>query len=155
MWLFHKKTNPSVKWRVSVFPSIVELKESKAFVCLKRLHHFSRCCEIWNNEELSYLDVKKCYPTTLSISLHREPYIPVFHFISYLADHQIQTVKGNIFRGVFWDMKGWWADLCSRKILSYYTQKQSSERVLQRRFSWNFHEIHRKTQVLYTVSSSS
>ena len=91
-------------------------------MCLKRLHHFSRCCEIWNNEELSYLDVKKCYPTTLSISLHREPYIPVFHFISYLADRQIQTVKGNIFRGVFWDMKGWWAELCSRKILSYYTQ---------------------------------
>ena len=97
------------------------------------------------------LTLKKCYPTTLSISLHREPYIPVFHFISYLADHQIQTVKGNIFRGVFWDMKGWWADLCSRKILSYYTQKQSSERVLQIRFSWNFHEIHRNTGAAYCL----
>ena len=89
-------------------------------MCLKRLHHFWRCCEIWNNEELSYLDVKKCYPTTLSISLHREPYIPVFCFISYLTDHQIQTVKGNILRGVLgYERMMSWAMFTQNSVLLY------------------------------------
>ena len=34
----------------------------------------------------------KCYPTILSLPLHREPYIPVFHFIANLTDHQIQIL---------------------------------------------------------------
>ena len=34
------------------------------------------------DEELSYVHAK-CYSTTLSLRLHRELYIPVFHFISY------------------------------------------------------------------------
>ena len=29
----------------------------------------------------------------MSLSLHRELYIPIFHFISYLTDHQIQILK--------------------------------------------------------------
>ena len=52
----------------------------------------SECFKIWKDEDLSYLH-GKCYPTILSLPLHREPFIPFFHFISYLTDHQIQILK--------------------------------------------------------------
>ena len=39
---------------------------------------------------MSYLH-GKCSVTILS--LHKEPYIPVFHFIPYLTDHQFQILK--------------------------------------------------------------
>ena len=35
----------------------------------------------------------KCYPTILSLPLHKEPYIPIFHYISCLTDHHIQMLK--------------------------------------------------------------
>ena len=62
--------------------------------CSKRGYNntISECCKIWKDEDLSYLH-GKCYPTILSLPLHREPYIPVFHFISYLTDYQIQILK--------------------------------------------------------------
>ena len=44
------------------------------------------------DEDLSYLH-KKYYTTILFLLLHREPYIPVFHFVPILTDHQIQILK--------------------------------------------------------------
>ena len=41
---------------------------------------------------LSHLNAK-CYSTILSVPLHRETYIPLFHLISYKTDHQIQMSK--------------------------------------------------------------
>ena len=50
------------------------------------------CCKILKDEELSYLHAK-CYPSILSLPLHREPYITTFHFNSFLTDHQIKVLK--------------------------------------------------------------
>ena len=71
-------------------------KTEKSTGILKRdiQQHFLRCCKTWKvlSQFLSYLN-PKCYPIILSLSLQRETYIPIFHFISYLTDHQIQMLK--------------------------------------------------------------
>ena len=84
----------SIKWTVSIFSSIVQLKQSKGRVFLKGIYNniFAQCCKIWNDKKLNYLYVK-CYVTILSLPLHRENYTPILHFISYLIDHQIQMLK--------------------------------------------------------------
>ena len=55
-------------------------------------YHFSQRSKIWKDEELSYVP-NKFFPTIMSLPLHRELYIPIFHFISYLTDHQMQIRK--------------------------------------------------------------
>ena len=86
---------------VSVFSSIVELKQKKARVISKGIYNntFHGVVKTWKDEDLSYLN-EKCYPvlsmlcyTMLFFPLHRETYIPDFHFISYLTDHQIQMLE--------------------------------------------------------------
>ena len=84
-----------MKWTVSVFSSIVEIKQNKARIFSKGIYNniFHGVARHERMKSWVILTQNAILLYCLFLFIEEKTYILVFHFISYLTDHQIQMLK--------------------------------------------------------------